>query len=110
MTINQETKPIWISKEGRKFYSPKDFDDSHLSNMIPFLARGIKALDQIKERLGDDGRVLIQRSIDHRLNLTETLLEEIRLRGLEEPLKASTTENWEQDYYKSLSYYTRPWE
>lgn len=101
-------KPIWISKDGRKFYYPHDFNDNHLLCMIPFLAKGVKALDQIKERVNEDTRVLVQKSIDYRLDLTALLLEEIRRRALEELSKTPQIEDWEQDLYINLSYYDRP--
>lgn len=102
-------KPIWVSQDGRKFFSPKDFDDNHLINMIPFLAKGIKALSQVKEMVDDDVKVLMQTSIDCRLDLSTLLLEEIRCRGLEELFRSPQIEDWEQEFYNSFSYYNKPW-
>ncbi len=75
--------PIWVAKDGREFYSLEDFDNDHLMNMIPFVARDIFNMSVYITSLHDeDERALQQRWIDKRLSLSGDLLDEAKRRGL----------------------------
>jgi len=82
MTTSQ--KPIWVSQDGRKFYSPKEFEDDHLMNMIPFLSRGIFNMSAATctDHLDEDERELMKEFIDNRVVLAGKLLDEAKRRGL----------------------------
>ncbi len=75
--------PIWTAKDGREFFSPEEFDDEHLQNMIPFLARDIFNINvNILHIFDDDERAILQQILDKRISLAESLLHETRRRGL----------------------------
>ncbi len=82
-TFQSPKTPIWVTKDGRLFYSPKEFDDDHLMNMIPFVARDIFNMSVYITSLHDeDEQVLVQQWVDKRLSLSGDLLDEAKRRGL----------------------------
>lgn len=81
MTVT-EKKPIWVTKNGRKMYSPKDFDDGHLLNMIPFLLRGVLELNFFLKQVDEDTSFLLKKQIDYRIELAILLMDEAGRRGL----------------------------
>lgn len=81
--FSTKNNPIWIAKDGREFFSPEEFDDSHLQNMITFLARDIFNINvNILHIFDDDERAMLQQILDKRIYLTESLLHEAQRRGL----------------------------
>ncbi len=77
-------KPIWVARNGRKFYKPEDFADDHLMAMIPFLSRGIFNMSAASytDHFEDDERELMKEFIDNRVVLAGKLLDEAKRRGL----------------------------
>lgn len=75
--------PIWTAKDGREFFKPEEFEDSHLQNMIPFLARDIFNINvNILHIFDDDERSILQQLLDKRISLAGSLLHEAQRREL----------------------------